>query len=136
MKETMMATASSGGSKVMFWIGWVLTILPVAVLGMSASMKFLKPPGPMESFEKLGWHESQALVLGIVELGCAIIYLIPQTAMLGAILLTGYLGGACATHARLNDPGLFTPVVLGVIVWLALFLRDARMRALVPFRVP
>jgi hypothetical protein len=135
MKETMMAT-SSGSSKVMFWIGWVLTILPIAALGMSAAMKFLKPPEVLEGFEKLGWKADQALILGIVEIGCAVIFLIPQTAVLGAILLTGYLGGACATHARLNDPSLISPVVIGVVVWLALFLRDARVRALVPFRQP
>jgi hypothetical protein len=68
-------------------------------------------------------------------LGGLVLYLIPQTAMLGAILLTGYLGGACATHVRIADYGhCWIPVALGVVLWLGLYLRDARIRALVPLR--
>jgi len=74
------------------------------------------------------------LTLGIVEASCAILYLIPRTAVLGAILVTGYLGGAVATHARVGDPAFITPALLGVIAWLGLFLRDRRVRALIPLR--
>jgi len=68
-----------------------------------------------------------------VEIACAIIYLIPQTSVLGAILLTGYLGGATATHVRVGEP-VFMPVIMGVVIWLGIFLRDRRVRALVPIR--
>ena len=71
--------------------------------------------------------------LGILELACMIIFLIPRTAVLGAILLTAYLGGATATHVRIGDPFIF-PVVTGMFIWLAMFLRDARIRALIPLR--
>jgi hypothetical protein len=73
------------------------------------------------------------LTLGIVEIACTVVYAIPQTAVLGAILLTGYLGGAIATHVRLEE-GFLPPVILGVLVWLGIYLRDARLRALLPFR--
>ena len=71
--------------------------------------------------------------LGILEVACTVIYLIPRTAVLGAILLTGYLGGATATHVRIGEPW-FMPVLLGVVVWLGIYLRDPRLRALIPLR--
>jgi hypothetical protein len=81
----------------------------------------------------LGYPESLARPLGIVELACTIIYLVPQTAVLGAILLTGYMGGAIATHVRVGDP-YFVQIGMGVMLWLGLYLRDARLRALLPLR--
>jgi len=119
----------------MLWTGRVLTVLPALLLLFSATMKFLMPPGAAEGFEQLGWPERYAVALGIVELACTVIYLVPQTAVLGAILLTGYLGGATATHARLGE-AFFMPIIVGVVLWLGLFFRDARLRALVPFRRP
>lgn len=113
--------------------GWILTILPVLMLVMSAVMKLTKPPEVIEGFKKLGWDESLALALAIVELGSAIIYLIPRTAVLGAILLTGYLGGAIATHVRLHEP-FHIPLILGIVIWGGLYLRDERIRALLPLR--
>lgn len=98
---------------------------------VSASMKFLRPPGLAKGFEHLGWPVNLALGLGILELACTAIYAIPRTAILGAILLTGYLGGAIATHVRVGDP-YFTQIILGVLVWAGLYLRDARLRALIP----
>jgi DoxX-like family len=120
-------------SKVMFWAGWIVTILPVLALVMSAAMKFAKPPAVVEGFAKLGYPEKLAIPLGIVELLCTILYVIPQTSVLGAILVTGYLGGATATHVRLGE-NFAAPVILGVLVWLGLFLREPRLRALVPLR--
>lgn len=120
-------------SKPLLWIGRVLSALPVAMLLMSAGMKFAKPPFVLEGMAKAGYPESAVLWLGIVELGSTILYVIPQTAVLGAILLTGYLGGATATHASAGEPWFF-PVLLGVIVWLGLFLRDPRLRVLIPLR--
>jgi hypothetical protein len=100
---------------------------------MSAAMKFAKPQPVIDGFTKLGWPEKLATPLGLVELACTVLYLIPQTAVLGAILLTGYLGGAIATHVRVGDP-FHTVVVFGVLVWGGLFLRDPRLRVLIPFR--
>jgi hypothetical protein len=85
------------------WAGRVISALPVLALTMSAVMKFMKPPEVIEGFVKLGWSENLAFGLGILELACVVIYAIPQTAVLGAILTTGYLGGAIATHVRIND---------------------------------
>jgi hypothetical protein len=96
-------------------------------------MKFTQPADVIEGMNKLGWNPSLALGLGIVELACVVIYLVPQTAVLGAILLTGYLGGAIATHVRLNE-SFAIPVILGIVIWAALYLRDPRLRALVPLR--
>lgn len=100
---------------------------------MSAVMKLIKPPPVVEGFAHLGFPESLALGLGLLELACAVVYVIPQTSVLGAILLTGYLGGATVTHLRVGDPFL-TPVILGMLVWGGLYLRDPRLRALIPLR--
>ena len=120
-------------SKRALWAGRVISTLPVLMLLMSAGMKFAKPPLVVEGFTKMGYPERLSLVLGILELACTILYVIPQTAVFGAILLTGYLGGATATHVRIGDP-FFMPVLLGVLVWLGLYLRDLRLRALIPLR--
>ena len=89
-------------SKLSFWTGWVISILPVLNLVMSAVMKLTKPDFVVDSFKTLGYPESLSLGLGIVELLCTILYVIPGTAVLGAVLLTGYLGGATATHVRVG----------------------------------
>jgi DoxX-like family len=128
------ATQAAPVSKKRLWAGRVISALPVLVLLLSAVMKFAKPAAVVEGFTHLGWPERYALGLGIVEIGCAVVYLIPRTAVLGAILLTGYLGGATATHVRIGDPMFISPAILGVLVWGGLFLRDDRLRALIPFR--
>jgi hypothetical protein len=121
-------------SKAMLWTGWILSILPSLLLLLSGTMKLVKSPTVVEGFEHFGYPEHLALTIGIVEVGCTLVYLIPRTAVLGAILLTGYLGGAIATHARLAERDFLVPLVLGVLVWGGLYLRDARVRALIPFR--
>ena len=120
-------------SKKMLWAGRIMGALPVLMLLFSAVMKFLKPPDVVKGFTHLGYPESLALGLGIVELACTVTYVIPRTSVLGAILLTGYLGGAVATHLRIGEP-YFMPIIFGVLVWGGLFLRDERLRALIPFR--
>ena len=110
-----------------------MSILPALLLVMSGVMKLVKPPAIVDGFAHLGLPINLALGLGIVELGCTIVYLIPGTSVLGAILLTGYLGGATCTTLRVGDS--FIPsVVLGVLVWGGLYLRDPRVRALIPLR--
>jgi len=94
----------------------------------------MKPAAVVQGFAHLGYPESLLVTLGILELGCTVVYLIPRTSVLGAILMTGYLGGATATHVRIGEALFFIPVVLGVLAWGGLFLRDDRLRALIPLR--
>ena len=128
-----MTTSAPRVSKPVRVTGWILSILPALLLCFSATMKFVNPPGMTEGFDHLGWRMNLALGLGIVELSVAVIYLIPRTAVLGAILCTGYLGGATATHVRVGDV-FIGPVILGIVIWLGLYLRDPRVRALIPLR--
>ena len=120
-------------SKTALWTGWVLTVLPSLLLLFSAVMKLMKAPGLANGLAHFGVPLSQATGLGVLELGCTLLFLVPRTAVLGAILVTGYLGGATAINVRVGDPGYAT-VVLGVVVWGGLFLRDPRLRALLPLR--
>jgi hypothetical protein len=124
-------------SKAQRWTGVVMSTLSVLFLGLDAIAKLAKPAPVVQGTVTLGYQESVLLGLGIVLLACTVIYAIPRTAVLGAILLTGYLGGAVATHVRVADP-LFThtlfPVYVGVLVWGGVFLREPRLRKLVPLR--
>ena len=113
--------------------GWALGVLPSLLLLFSAVMKLMRPPEVVKGFADLGWPDRLAVPIGVVELVCTIVYLIPQTAVLGAILLTGYLGGAMATHVRLGQP-FFMQFLIGVVLWLGLYLRERRLRALLPLR--
>jgi len=110
-----------------------MSAIPVLMLLFSAVLKFLKPPAVIEGFTRLGLPGDLILGLGILETACTVVYLIPKLAVLGAILLTGYLGGATLTHLRVGDP-FIAPVALGVLVWGGLFLREPRLRALIPLR--
>ena len=119
-------------------IGWALSGLVIAFLLMDATMKLLALSVVLEAQEPLGFSgAATARGLGALLLVCTLLYAAPQTAVLGAILLTGYLGGAVATHMRVGDP-LFSHILfgvyLGVFLWLGLYLRDARVRSLVPLR--
>jgi hypothetical protein len=120
-------------SKALWWVGCILSALTVVLLVFSASYKLFKPDFVEAEMAKGGWPAGIALPLGVVELVSTLLYVIPQTAVLGAVLLTGYLGGAVATHVRASEPFLM-PVAAGVVVWLGLFLRDPRVRKLLPFR--
>ncbi|WP_338870047.1 DoxX family protein [Myxococcus stipitatus] len=115
------------------WLGRVFTALVAALLAFSGVMKLTQSPEVLQGFERFGYAPSAVFTIGLVEVLCAVLYLVPQTAVLGAILVTGYLGGATATHVRIGDP-FFAPVLLGVFAWGGLFLRDARLRALLPLR--
>ena len=107
--------SSSFSPKKMLWVGYILSALPTLLLLFSGAMKLVKPPSVMEGFVRLGYDESLALGIGLVELVCTILYLVPRTSVLGAILLTGYLGGATATHLRIGEP-YYAAVLLGVLV--------------------
>lgn len=118
-------------SKKMLWTGRIFSALPVLMLLVSGIMKLAKPAMVVQEFTRLGYAENVILGIGILELACTAVYVIPRTSVLGAMLLTAYLGGATATHVRVGDP-FIGPVILGVLVWGGLYLRDERLRALVP----
>lgn len=120
-------------SKHMLWVSYIMSTLPVLMLLFSGIMKLIKPPSVMEGFAHLGYDESVTLGLGVVELLATLLYIIPRTSVLGAILLTGYLGGATATHLRIGEP-FHMAILLGVFVWGGLYLRDERLRLLIPLR--
>jgi hypothetical protein len=121
------------------WTGRILSGVVVLFLVVDAGFKLIRPlPAPaVEAFGKLGYPVEFAAGLGILLLSCVALYLIPRTSVLGAILLTGYLGGAVASHVRVGDAwfshALF-PVYVGLLIWGGIYLRDERLRALVPFR--
>ena len=126
--------AAGPSSKKMIWIGRVVSAIPVLLMLFSAAMKFAKPAPVVQGMVRFGYPESQLFLLGVLESLSSIVYLIPRTAVLGAILMTGYLGGATASNVRIGDPSYIMTVFLGVCVWGGLFFRDERVRALIPFR--
>ncbi|TWT93734.1 DoxX family protein [Stieleria varia] len=104
--------------------GWVLSVLIAVFLIVASAMgKFTQWEGKAEMFAKLGWTEDVMFWIGVVEVAIAILFLIPQTAFVAAILLAAYLGGATATHIRVGDPFYF-PIIIGVLAWIALGLRS------------
>jgi DoxX-like protein len=117
--------------------GRVLTGLAVAFLLFDTVLKVAKLPAVVQGTAQLGYPAHLVLGIGIIELVCLALYAIPRTAVLGAILLTGYLGGAVATHVRVQSP-LFShilfPVYVALLIWGGLYLRDERLRALIPLR--
>ena len=121
-------------SKGRLWAGRILGGLPALLLLVDAAGKLVKPTPVVEATVKLGYPESVIIGLGVVLLISTILYLLPKTSVLGAILLTGYLGGAVATHVRVGEgwfPILF-PLGFGVLLWAGLWLRDERLQKLIP----
>jgi hypothetical protein len=118
------------------WIGRIVSALAVLFLVMDGVTHLIKPAPVADAFNRLGFPLSLSVELGIIELACVVVYAIPRTSILGAILLTGYLGGAVATHLRVLDPVFDTtfPILIGALVWGGLYLMDARLRALVPLK--
>jgi hypothetical protein len=141
----MQATAIQANAPVVktsdktLWTGRILSGLVVLFLLVDAGFKLIKPlPAPaVQAFAQLGYRVELAAGIGILLLSCVALYLIPRMSVLGAILLTGYLGGAVASHVRVGDPwfshALF-PVYIGLLIWGGLYLRDQRLRALIPLR--
>ena len=131
----MPATASAAPpSKAMLWTGYVLSALPAIALVLSGIFKFMPSSPDLEkNLEHIGWPLVAVVPLGITELIAAILYIIPRTSVLGAILVTGYMGGAIATHARIGEMFVIQALI-AVLAWLGLYFRDARLRALLPLR--
>lgn len=121
------------------WGGWTLSALPALFLLVDGAAKLARPTLVVEGTAELGYSTDVVVPLGIVILACTILYLVPRTAVLGAILLTGFLGGAVATHVRVENPLLthtLFPTYLGAMLWGGLYFRDPRLRALLPLRRP
>src|SRR5882724_5812106 len=115
-------------------VGRTISALMALFLLFDGGMKVLKLAPAVEGTVRLGYPVSLVFAIGIVDLICVAAYAVPRTSILGAILLTGYLGGAIATQLRMRDPWFLFPVVIGVLLWAGLFLRDVRLRALIPLR--
>ena len=120
--------------KWMLWTGRVLSAIPVLVLLASGAFAFTRSPQVVEGMRKFGYTEDAIVLVASLEILSALLYAIPQTAVLGAILVTGYFGGAVATHVRLADPGYPMAIILGILTWAGLYLRDQRLRQLLPLR--
>jgi len=127
-------TQTAPVSKTMLWVGRVISGLMIAFMLFDAGIKILNLPAAIEGTIRLGYPASLVQPIGIVALVCALLYAIPRTSILGAILLTGYLGGATATQVRVQDPWFIFPPVLGALIWAGLYLRDERLRALIPLK--
>jgi DoxX-like protein len=114
--------------------GWVVSGLMAAFMLLDAGMKFAQPAAVAEAFQRTGWPMDLSATLGAILLACTVLYLIPKTAVLGAILLTGYLGGAVATNLRLHNPVFNTwfPVVFGVLLWIGVWLRERKVSQVFP----
>lgn len=118
------------------WTGRVLSAIPVLALLFASVIKLMRSPEAIQGFAEYGFAANLVVLVGVIELTCVIVYLIPRTAVLGAILMTALFGGATVTNVRLYNPGWVAPVVLGIMAWAGLYLRDAKLRALIPLRKP
>ena len=124
-------------SKGRLWTGRILSTLPVLLLLMSGVMDLMKPDFVVKAMVQQGFPEDVIVPLGITLLICTILFAVPRTVILGAILLTGYLGGAVATHVRAGDPlfsHILAPVYFAILIWIGLYLREPRLSTLVPLR--
>ena len=125
---------SQGTSKGMLWTGRILSGLAVAFMLLAASFGVFKPEESRKGFRDMGYPESVATPVMIALIASTLIYAIPRTSVFGAILLTGYLGGAIATHVRLTQPVFVFPLVVAILAWVGIYFRDARLRAVLPLR--
>ena len=127
---------ATGISSASLWTGRIFSVLVFLFMLFDGGIKVLRMAPAVEGTARLGYPTSLVLPIGLVALVCTFLYAIPRTSILGAILLTGYLGGATATQVRVQDPWFFFPVAIGVMVWVGPFLMDERLRVLIPLRSP
>lgn len=129
----MMTSATQPASKAMLWTGRIMTVLPILVVLFGSITKLMKLAAVMDGFARAGISASLVVPVGLIELICVVVYAIPRTSVLGAILMTGLLGGAVMTTLRIGDP-IYLPIVCGLLAWGGLFFRDERLRELIPLR--
>ncbi len=121
--------------KWMLWTGRIISALPLLLMGVGGIASVANPAQVQDGLKKFGYLPEAVHPIIIIEVTCALLYAIPQTSVLGAILLTAYLGGATATHVRIGDYAMVpVPVIVGILVWLGLLFREPRLRALLPWR--
>ncbi len=118
----------------MLWAGRVFSAIPAALVLLGAVMKLIKAQSVIEAMRQSGISEHLIVAIGLIELACTLVYLIPSTAVLGAILMTALLGGATFANVRVGNPSYIMTIILGVMVWAGLYLRDLRLRELIPVR--
>ena len=135
MNAVALQAGETTGKRWMLWVGRVISLWPVFVVVSSATWKLTRNQWYVTEFARIGWPESALPLLAFLQLGSLVLYIIPRTAILGAILLTGYLGGAVATYVRIGEPyPVLVPLSTSVIAWVGIYLRDERLRALIPIR--
>ncbi len=118
----------------MLWTGRVISALPALTLLFAGGMKLMKSAAVLQGFAQYGYPDRLIVVIGTLEIACAVVYLIPRLSVLGAILMTAFLGGATVSNVRIGNPAWAVTVILGILVWVGLYLRDARVRSLIPLR--
>jgi hypothetical protein len=116
------------------WAGRIVSAIPVLMLLLSATFKLVGGAQMEKDWTRFGYPMATLVPIGLTEVACALLFVVPRTSVLGAVLMTGYLGGAVATHARMLEPVFPAPAVLGALAWLGLYLRDPRLRELLPLR--
>lgn len=128
------ATQTLPSSTTALWAGRIISALAILFLIFDTVIKVLKLAPAVESTTQLGYPASLVIVIGVIELVCLAVYVIPRTSIFGSILMTGYLGGAIATNLRAGTPlfNVIFPIIIGALLWGGIYLRDAQLRALVP----
>ena len=130
----MTAEVQTTNSKKMTIAGWIIGGLPAALLILMSPMSILQKPDVVENMKHYGYPEGCVMWIGIALLISCILYLVPKTSVLGAILMTGYFGGAVATHVRASESTWFIAVIFGILFWGGLWFREPRIRALIPLK--
>jgi hypothetical protein len=132
-----METANGGTPRAMLWAGWVLSGIFILFMIFDVTIKLIRLPVVAETMGQLGWPPAMGFVIGVIEAIILVLYVVPRTSVLGAVLMTAVLGGAVATHLRIGSP-LFSHVLfgvyLGLFAWGGLWLRDGRLQRLFPLR--
>src|SRR5512135_743694 len=117
------------------WTGRIISLVPVFICLSSARWKLTHNPWYVGEWTRIGWPVAELPAIGLLQITCVVLYLIPQTALLGTVLLTGYLGGAIASYVRMREPSpVLVPLTTCLLAWLGIYLRDERLRALLPIR--
>jgi hypothetical protein len=130
------ANVATSNSKILIWVGRVVSTLVVLFCAFDGIMKVIKEPHVIAASAELGFSTNEMVLIGVLMLACTVLYAIPRTAILGAVLLTGYLGGAVLSNLRVGHPVFecIFPVIFGALAWGGIFVRDPRVRELIPFR--
>ena len=117
------------------WTGRLISLVPAFICLSSSRWKLTHTPWYVREWARIGWPVAEVSGIGVVQIACVVLYLIPQTAILGTVLLTGYLGGAIASYVRMGEPyPVLVPLTTCLLAWLGIYLREPRLRALLPYR--